>query len=129
MIDEMKEAKLPEPIFENKRDDFVVKFYNGEYPELYPKELIELNEVYEKKEKNTRNAQETYKKRIRNTQEKFILEFCNEERSLKEIAEYCGYRNVRTFRENYINPLLKENKIKMTIPEQPKNRNQKYVKQ
>ena len=39
MEDKMKEAKLPEPIFVNEREDFVVTFYNGEYPELYPEEL------------------------------------------------------------------------------------------
>jgi len=32
MIDEMREARLPEPVFKNERDDFVVTFYNGEYP-------------------------------------------------------------------------------------------------
>lgn len=39
MEDKMKEAKLPEPVFTNEREDFVVTFYNGEYPELYPEEL------------------------------------------------------------------------------------------
>lgn len=53
--------------------------------------------------------------------------FCKEARSLKEILEYCGYKNARSFREKYINPLLKDEKLKMTIPEQPKNRNQKYI--
>lgn len=33
MIDEMKRAKLPEPVFRNAREDFFVTFYNGEYPE------------------------------------------------------------------------------------------------
>lgn len=76
------------------------------------------------------SAQETHKKRIRNAQEnmkeKEILEFCNEPKSLKEIIEYFGYKNARNFREKYINPLLINNKLKMTIPEQPRNRNQKY---
>lgn len=38
MNKKMKEANLPEPIFSNEREDFVVTFYNGEYPELYPEE-------------------------------------------------------------------------------------------
>ena len=37
MQKKMREANLPEPIFTNEREDFVVTFYNGEYPELYPK--------------------------------------------------------------------------------------------
>ena len=36
----MKTANLPEPIFSNEREDFVVTFYNGEYPKLYSEELI-----------------------------------------------------------------------------------------
>ena len=39
MIDEMKKANLPEPIFKNEREDFSVTFFNGEYPEYYPEEL------------------------------------------------------------------------------------------
>lgn len=39
MISEMEKANLPKPVFENQREDFVVTFYNGEYPELYPEEL------------------------------------------------------------------------------------------
>lgn len=38
----MKEAKLPEQVFIiNEREDFVVIFYNGEYPE-------EMKKTYEK---------------------------------------------------------------------------------
>ncbi len=40
MNKKMQEANLPKPIFTNEREDFVVTFYNGEYPKLYPKELI-----------------------------------------------------------------------------------------
>ena len=43
MNKKMKEANLPEPIFLNEREDFVVTFYNGEYPELYPEKLKKLN--------------------------------------------------------------------------------------
>lgn len=42
MEDKMKEAKLPEPVFLNEREDFVVTFYNGEYPEVYPEELKKI---------------------------------------------------------------------------------------
>lgn len=36
MIAEMEKANLPKPTFENEREDFVVTFYNGEYPEMNP---------------------------------------------------------------------------------------------
>lgn len=48
MIDEMKQAKLPEHVFENEREDFIVTFYNGEYPELYPEELSKNKKAHDK---------------------------------------------------------------------------------
>ena len=35
----MKKANLPEPIFENQRNDFTLIFYNGKYPELLPETI------------------------------------------------------------------------------------------
>ena len=112
MIDEMRQAKLPEPVFRNEREDFFVTFYNGEYPELYPEELRENEKTYEK----------TYE----DINEK-IIEFCKQEKSAKEIAEYCGYKSVDRFKRNYLKTLLEQNKIKMTIPDKPKSKNQKYI--
>ncbi len=56
-----------------------------------------------------------------------ILQLCSSEKSLKEIVEYFGYKDIYKFKNKYINPLLKSEKIRMTIPEHPKNRNQKYI--
>lgn len=119
MISEMKKANLPKPVFQNQREDFVVKFYNGEYKELYPEKLKEIN-IKE-------NAQEKNKTSTLKVSEEAILEYCKEAKTIKEIVQKFGYKNVRNFRERYINPLLKQEKLKMTIPEQPKNRNQKYI--
>jgi predicted HTH transcriptional regulator len=83
----------------------------------FDKEVLEYLE-----EKAQEKAQE---KKIIN--EKVILDFCKEPKTLKEIIEYFGYKNARRFRENYINALLEQEKLEMTIPNQPKNRNQKYV--
>lgn len=101
--------------FEIRKNGFMVIFYRKTDEELYS-----LTQEH-------KNVQETHKKHTRNAQENFILDFCNEAKTLKEILEYCGYKNARNFREKYINPLLKNGKLKMTIPEQPKNRNQKYI--
>ena len=114
MISEMKKANLPKPVFQNQREDFVVKFYNGEYKEFAQENAQE-------------NAQEKNRISILKVSEEAILEYCKEAKTIKEIVQKFGYKNVRNFRERYINPLLKQEKLKMTIPEQPKNRNQKYI--
>ena len=62
-----------------------------------------------------------------NSLEEEILKLCQNERSLKEITEYFGYKDVYKFKNKYINQLLKQNKLKMTVPDKPKSRNQKYV--
>ena len=59
--------------------------------------------------------------------EKQILELCEAEKSLKEIAQYFGYSDVYKFKNNYINQLLEQGKLQMTIPDKPKSRNQKYI--
>ena len=59
--------------------------------------------------------------------EKQILELCKTAKSLKEIAQYFGYKDVYKFKNNYINSLLEQNKLQMTIPDKPKSKNQKYV--
>ena len=131
MQKKMKEANLPEPVFTNEREDFVVTFYNGEYPELYPKELIQENAQENAQESAQENAQENiqkkYKKITRKVSDTSILEYCKNEKTIREIAQKFGYKNIRSFRERYIKPLLENKKLKMTIPEQPKNRNQKYI--
>ncbi len=59
--------------------------------------------------------------------EEKIVEFCKEPRSGAEIAAYCGFKDVKNFREHYLTPLL-GTRIQMTIPDKPTSRFQKYKK-
>ncbi len=114
MIDEMKQANLPEPVFKNEREDFVVTFYNGEYPELYPEEL--------NKDKVQEKTPDKKKKNINR-----ILEICKQPRSISEIMRELDYNSKKTLKRNYIKPLLESEKLKMTIPDKPTSKNQKYI--
>ena len=110
MQKKMKEANLPEPVFTNEREDFVVTFYNGEYPELYPEELKNVKKIQDKK--------------IKTIEE--ILEFCKEPKTIKEILEKFNFKSSPTLRRDYIKPLLKIGKLQMLNPEKPTSKNQKY---
>jgi len=44
------------------------------------------------------------------------------------IMELLGLKSKETFRKNYMNPALKNNLVKMTLPDKPNSRNQRYVK-
>lgn len=56
-----------------------------------------------------------------------ILAFCMTPHSKAEIAEYCGYKNTKNFTNRYLRPLLDAGSLKMTLPDKPKSKNQKYI--
>lgn len=56
-----------------------------------------------------------------------ILVFCTTPKSKKEIAAFCGFKDLRNFTLKYINPLLESDQLKMTIPDKPKSKNQRYI--
>ena len=78
-------------------------------------------EYEEKTDKKT-----TIKSKIK-PQEKDILNYCKEPRSLTEICDKFGFKDAKNFKKNYLNTLIDTGKLGMTIPNQPKNRNQRYV--
>lgn len=55
-----------------------------------------------------------------------LLEFCRQPRSRKEIAEYVG-KTQNYVMQQVINPLIEKKALKMTLPEKPKSRYQKFV--
>ena len=98
---EMKEYKLPEPIFENKRGSFVVTFKNG------------INKQMDKDSTRTENAEQD------------LLEFCKTPKNRKEIADFIGQTQYYTLK-TFVMPLINEGKLKLTIPSKPKSKNQEY---
>lgn len=55
-----------------------------------------------------------------------ILEFCKEPKSIPEIMKQFKFESRTTFRRNYLNRLVEEGKLIMTLPDKPKSKNQKY---
>ena len=104
MRNAMKNHGLPEPKFENRRNDFVVTFYNqtAEAAANVPAQAPEK------------------------TSSKDLLQFCREPKTRQEIAQYLGIKTTFYASQHYISPLLKSGQLAMTIPEKPKSRNQKY---
>lgn len=62
-----------------------------------------------------------------NTEEQKLLAFCAIPKTRNEIMQYLGLTSRRNFHERYLLPLLKENKFRMTIPDNSNSPNQKYV--
>lgn len=55
-----------------------------------------------------------------------ILLFCKEPKTVKEIMEKFSIPNRSYLKRHYMNQMIEEGLLKMTIPEQPRNRNQRY---
>ena len=98
---EMREARLPEPVFQNHRNEFVVILYNDRLNE-------ESDTMAEQKNKD-------------------LLLFCSIPRSRQEITEYLGIGTVFYAMKHYVQPLLESGDLIMTIPDKPKSLNQKFV--
>ena len=57
-----------------------------------------------------------------------LLEFCSEARTRQEMQEFIGITSREHFRKIILKPLLEAGKIKMTRPNKPNSKNQKYIK-
>jgi ATP-dependent DNA helicase RecG len=92
----MKDNGLPEPKFESTRGVFRATLYN---------------------------ASHIQKERISNTA---ILDFCKTPRTRNEISSYFGITSISYLVKNYLMPLADKGLLKLTLPNTPKSKNQKY---
>lgn len=95
---EMKEYNLPEPKFISTNGEFIVILYN----------TLQIDENISVEDR--------------------IINFCTTPRSRKEIADYLGMKTAVYTYSKYIEPLIKANKLGLTIPEKPTSKFQKYYK-
>ena len=72
---------------------------------------------------------DTNSKRVPLTKkQKDIVNFCSVPRTSREILDRLGMSNQTKNRERYITPLVIAGYLQMTNPENPKTRNQRYMK-
>jgi len=56
-----------------------------------------------------------------------LLDFCKEEQSVKDMMAFIGLRHSETFLKNYLQPLIRNELVTMTIPDKPKSPKQRYI--
>lgn len=95
---EMREHKLSAPEFLNARGEFKVILYNH------------CNEQIDADDKTAA-----------------ILEFCHTPRSRQEISEFLGVTSTTYAIKRYVQPLIDEGRIKLSNPNAPGSRSQKYT--
>jgi len=114
---EMAEQGLRAPRFESRPDEFVVTFYNassGDVPEntwrripIMGKEVPKLGPEEEKIKQS-------------------ILDFCRTPRTRREIADFMGKKTAYYVTKNVVTPMVEEGVLKLTLPDTPKSKNQKF---
>lgn len=98
--------------FETPEDGFVVVFYRHGSQKLSGTAQNEERTAQKNAQKEERiNA---------------LLEYCKKPRDREEMMKFLGIKHRTTFRSDYLNPLLNEGKIAMTIPDKPRSKNQKF---
>lgn len=100
VIAAMREAGLPAPKFESERGIFRATLYNDTASQI---------------PENSREAE--------------LLDFCNTPRSREEIENFFkGRLSINYVMSDIVKPLVAEGKLKLTLPDKPKSRNQRYFK-
>lgn len=100
VIAAMREAGLPAPKFESERGIFRATLYNDTVSQI-----------------------------PENSRESELLDFCNTPRSREEIENFFkGRLSINYVMSDIVKPLVAEGKLKLTLPDKPKSRNQRYFK-
>ena len=104
----MKNRNLPEPVFADRRSEFVVTLYNGEHGAAGSVGDEDAEEA---------NVQD----------EKGLLKFCRTPRSRSEIIAYLNIASGQYALRRYLDPLVECGAIRMTLPDKPRSSKQRYV--
>ena len=97
---ELKKNDLPDPVFEDRRGQFSVTFFNS--TDNHPVE-VDFDD-------KTRG----------------LVEFCKTPRTRKEIADYLGLESISYVIKDYVMPLVEKGIIKLSIPDKPRSPKQLY---
>ena len=100
---EMERAGLKPAVFESRHGVFKVTLYNDPV-EKVPETIYVLPDPMRR-----------------------IVEFCREPRRRIEIAEYMGIETPAYVVRKYLRPLVEMGKLRLTVPDAPKSKRQKYV--
>ena len=57
-----------------------------------------------------------------------LIAFCSSAKTRDEMQNFLGITNRAHFSKTYLKPLLKSGQLKMTIPDKPHSKNQKYIR-
>ena len=104
----MKNRNLPEPVFADRRSEFIVTLYNEE-------------------QSTAGSISNANIKRCNVQDEKGLLKFCRTPRSRSETIAYLNIASGQYALRRYLDPLVECGAIRMTLPDKPRSSKQRYV--
>lgn len=75
---------------------------------------------------NRKNTQDDTQDDDLTDKEKRILVICKDGKSKQEIAALMGYKTIKSIKPE-VEALLNKGKLRMSVPDKPKSKNQKYI--
>ncbi|GAU77714.1 Fic family protein [Fusibacter sp. 3D3] len=103
------------------------KIYSGADPEFIEGDVFKTIIPLIVQDTNQDTNQDTVQDNNQDNEDiKGLLEFCRTPRTREEMQQFMGLNNRGHFRQKILNPLIKGGLLKMTLPDKPTSRNQKY---
>ena len=101
--------------------------YSGADPEFIEGDVFKTIIPLTVQGTNQDTNQDTIQDTIQDNEDiKGLLEFCRTPRTREEMQDFMGLNNRGHFRKKILNPLIKGGLLKMTLPNKPTSKNQKY---
>lgn len=122
---EMQAAGLTAPVFENRRNEFVVTLYNGRQDDVHRERNAQIAEQAPDYAAIQPANQWEGRRKVRSVTS--LLAYCQTPRSRQEIAEFLGVRTIFYVTKHYLRPLIASGALRMTLPDKPASKKQKYV--
>ena len=122
---EMQAAGLPAPVFENRRNEFVVILYNGRQDDSRGAKDVKIAEHaadYTAAQPAVQQAGRSQERSLAS-----LLAYCQTPRSRQEIAEFLGVRTIFYVTKHYLRPLIASGALRMSLPDKTDSKKQKYV--
>lgn len=119
---DMEHAGLPDPVYQQNGFMLYAELRNKNWGRV---DMTWVVTTQDRTQGTTQDRTQASEHNVEINQKKLIL-FCRTPRTRAEMMDYLGLKNRKRFAENYMEPLLAEGKIFMTVPDKPSSPKQKY---
>ncbi len=112
-----------DPEFYSDRTQFIVTFPNMNYGVIEKRDFLTDQDTDQVADQV---ADQDMGQMIGKVSVSELLKYCKTPKTRSEIQEFCGLSGRTNFRVKYLRPLMDSGRLRMTIPDKPNSKNQKY---